>query len=97
MIWKPLNDHIIVKPSEVLSETPGGIVIPEIAKKKPTSGKVVAVGPGKMLENGTRSLMDVIEQDVVLYTKYSGIPIEVGDEKFLVLNENDLLAVGERQ
>jgi chaperonin GroES len=93
MILRPLRDRVVVLPLETDDISPGGIVIPETAKEKPTRGKVVAVGNGKRLEDGKRQGMDVMVGDHVLYSKYGGTTIELGGEEYVILAESDLLAV----
>ncbi|MDO4585363.1 MAG: co-chaperone GroES [Planctomycetia bacterium] len=89
---RPLDDRIVVKPLEAEAMTAGGIVLPDTAKEKPQRGTVVAVGPGKLLDNGSRSTLAVAVGDEVIYGKYSGSDIEVGDEEYKILRESDVLA-----
>lgn len=93
MNLKPLGDRLIVEPIEQETTTPGGIVLPETAKEKPMQGKVLAVGPGARKEDGSRADMDVREKDTVLYAKYAGTEVKIGDQKYLILKETDILAV----
>jgi chaperonin GroES len=90
---KPLADRVLVEPVEKEEVTPGGIVLPETAKEKPQEGVVLAVGPGRLLDNGERAAMEVKVQDRVLYAKYAGTEIKKGDKKYLILSEKDILAV----
>lgn len=90
---KPLDDRILVKPLEAEERTAGGIVLPDTAKEKPTRGKVVAAGPGKLLDSGERAPLAVKIGDVVLYGKYSGTEIKVGGEEHSIMRENEILAV----
>ncbi|RJR41518.1 MAG: co-chaperone GroES [Deltaproteobacteria bacterium] len=90
---KPLNDRVLVKRTEELTVTKGGIVIPDTAKEKPIEGKVVAVGPGKMSDQGQRMTLQVKEGDKVLFGKYSGTEIKVEGEEFLMMREEDILAI----
>jgi chaperonin GroES len=91
---RPLGDRIVVKPLEAESKTKGGIVLPDTAKEKPQEGKVVAVGRGKTLENGTFQAPEVKVGDKVLYGKYSGNEITTKDgEELLIMREEDILAV----
>jgi chaperonin GroES len=90
---KPLNDRVLVKRTEELTVTKGGILIPDTAKEKPIEGKVVAVGPGKMSEQGQRMTLQVKEGDKVLFGKYSGTEIKVEGEEYLMMREEDILAV----
>ncbi|OGN92137.1 MAG: co-chaperone GroES [Chloroflexi bacterium RBG_13_50_10] len=88
----PLGDRVVVKPSSKEEVTKGGIVIPDTAKEKPQEGKVVAVGPGRMTDDGKRLAMDVKVGDIVIYAKYGGTEIKEGDEEFIILRESDILA-----
>ncbi|MEW6657126.1 MAG: co-chaperone GroES [Thermodesulfobacteriota bacterium] len=90
---KPLNDRVLVKRTEELTVTKGGIVIPDTAKEKPIEGKVVAVGPGKMSEQGQRMALQVKAGDKVLFGKYSGTEIKVEGEEYLMMREEDILAI----
>lgn len=89
---KPLDDRIVVKRVEAEQTTSGGIVLPENAKEKPQQGKVIAVGPGKQLDNGERAKPDVAVGDTVLFGKYSGSEITVDGEEIVILRESDILA-----
>jgi chaperonin GroES len=89
---QPLGDRIVVKPIEREEVTKGGIVLPDTAKEKPQEGKVLAVGPGRLSEDGKRIAMDVKVGDVVLYVKYGGTEIKVDDEELIILRESDILA-----
>jgi len=88
----PLGDRVVVKPSTKEEVTKGGIVIPDTAKEKPQEGTVLAVGPGKMTEDGKRIPLDVKVGDVVIYAKYGGTEIKEGDEELIILRESDILA-----
>ena len=92
MNLQPLEDRIVVKPGEAEETTASGLVIPDTAKEKPQKGKVLAVGDGKLDDNGTRQPLDVAEGDEVLYSKYGGTEIKVDGEDLLVLRESDVLA-----
>jgi chaperonin GroES len=89
---EPLEDRIVVKPSEEEQTTVSGIVIPDTAKEKPQEGEVIAVGPGRF-EDGKRVPMDVKAGDKVLYSKYGGTEVKVGGEEYLVLSARDVLAI----
>jgi chaperonin GroES len=89
----PLADRVVVQALEEAEQTRGGLYIPDTAKEKPQQGKVVAVGPGKLSEQGERLAPDVKEGDTVLYGKYSGTEVTVDGEEFLILRESDILAV----
>ena len=93
MKLKPLGDRIVVKAAPHEDMTKGGLVLPETVKEKPVEGVVVAVGAGKILENGTRQPMDVQVDDKVIYSKYTGTEVKLDGEDFLVLSERDVLAV----
>jgi chaperonin GroES len=89
---KPLEDRIVVKPSEEEETTSSGIVIPDTAKEKPQEGSVVAVGPGRF-EDGNRVPLDVAVGDKVIYSKYGGTEVKVEGEEYLILSARDVLAV----
>lgn len=93
---RPLHDRIIVKRLEGEERTKGGIIIPDTAKEKPIEGKVVAVGNGKRLEDGTVRALDVKAGDHILFGKYSGTDIKIDGEEHLILREDDVLAVLEK-
>ncbi len=95
MNLKPLHDRIIVKRLESETVTKGGIIIPDTAKEKPIQGEVVAVGPGKLLENGERSKMEVKKGDRVLFSRYGGTEVKIDGEEHLILREEDVLAIVE--
>ena len=90
---RPLHDRIIVKRLEGEEKTKGGIIIPDTAKEKPQEGEVLAVGNGKILENGTKVPLDVKAGDKILFGKYSGTDIKIDGEEFLILREDEVLAV----
>ncbi|MFN8578425.1 MAG: co-chaperone GroES [Candidatus Sericytochromatia bacterium] len=92
---RPLADRVVVKVLESEEKTKGGIFLPDTAKEKPQQAKVVAVGPGKTLDNGSKSSVDVKEGDVVLFAKYSGTEVKVDGVEYLVIAEKDILAVVE--
>ena len=92
----PLDDRVVIKQSEAEEKSAGGIILPDAAKEKPQRGKIIAVGPGKMLDNGKRGEMNVKKGDEVLYAKYSGNEIEIDDEKYVILHEGDILGVIEK-
>jgi chaperonin GroES len=89
---RPLDDRVVVEPQEAEERTAGGIVLPDTAKEKPQRGKVVSVGPGKLLDNGNRGELSVSVGDVVIYGKYSGTDIEVAGKDVKILREGDILA-----
>ncbi|KAB7627316.1 co-chaperone GroES [Alkalilimnicola sp. S0819] len=92
---RPLHDRVIIKRVEEERTSPGGIVIPDSATEKPVQGEVVAVGNGKMLDNGEQRALDVKVGDKVLFGKYSGTEVKVGGEDLLVMREEDIMAVVE--
>ena len=93
MILKPLSDHVVLKPVEAEENTKGGIVLPDTAKDRPQEGEVVAVGPGKVLEDGTRLTPEVKVGDRVIYSKYSGTEVKIDGEEYLIVRESDILAI----
>lgn len=93
MKFRPLHDYVLIKRLDAAEERIGGIIIPDTAKEKPQEGEVLAVGPGKMLEDGTRRAMAVAVGNKVLFGKYAGTEITVDDEERLVLRESDILGV----
>lgn len=93
MNLKPLGDRLMVEPIEQEELTPSGIMLPETAKEKPMQGKVLAIGPGARRENGARIAMDVSQGDTVLYAKYAGTEVKIKNQKYLILNETDVLAI----
>jgi len=93
MSIKPLADRVLVKRIEEEQQTKGGIIVPDTAKEKPQQGRVIEVGPGRMTEDGRRVKMEVKKGDKVLFGKYAGTEITVGDEEYLILREDDILAI----
>lgn len=93
MAIKPLEDRIVVKPIQADSKTASGLYLPESAKEKPIQGEVVAIGPGRLLDNGKRAKPVVGKGDRVLYGKYAGTEVEVKGVKHLILRESELLGV----
>ena len=93
---RPLHDRVIVKREEEERKSPGGIVIPDTAAEKPIRGKVVAVGKGKILENGNVRALDIKVGDHILFGKYSGTEVKVDGEEYLVMREEDVMAVIEK-
>ncbi|MFA5393941.1 MAG: co-chaperone GroES [Candidatus Ratteibacteria bacterium] len=90
---KPLGDRIVVKPLEALEKSKGGIIVPDTAKEKPQEGKVVAVGKGRVTDDGKLIAAEVKVNDKVLYGKYSGTEITVDREEYVVLHESDILGI----
>jgi len=93
MAVKPLEDRVLVKPMEAETKTASGIYLPESSKEKPVKGEVMAIGPGKRLENGKRAEMSVSKGDTVVYGKYAGTEVEIKGVKHLILRETELLGV----
>jgi len=91
----PLNEKIVVKRLEAEEKTAGGIVLPDTAKEKPKQGKVLSLGEGKLLENGKRALFQVREGDRVLFTSYAGNEFTIDGDEYLIMTEDDILAVVE--
>ena len=89
---EPLADRLVVKPIQREEMTKGGIVLPDTAKEKPQEGEVIAVGPGRLSEDGKRIAMDVKVGDRVIYAKYGGTEIKIDDEELIILRESDILA-----
>ena len=92
---KPLGDRVVVKPLEAVEKSKGGIVIPDTAKEKPQEGKVVAVGKGRVTDDGKLLAIEVKAGDKILYGKYSGTEITVDNEEYVVLHESDILGIVE--
>lgn len=93
---RPLQDRIVVKRLEEEGKTKGGIIIPDTAKEKPIEGKVIAVGNGKLMENGTRAPLEVKAGDRILFGKYSGTEVKIDGEEHLIMREDDVLGVIEK-
>ena len=93
MAIQPLGDRVLVKALESESKTKGGIVLPDTAKEKPQKGEIIAVGSGRLLEDGTKKSLEVKIGDKVLYGKYAGTEIKVEDQEYLILREEDILAI----
>ncbi|MHC4738952.1 MAG: co-chaperone GroES [Planctomycetota bacterium] len=96
MKLRPLDDGVVIKQSDAEEKTAGGIFLPDAAKEKPQIGKIIAAGPGKMLDNGKRSKMSVKKNDEVIYAKYIGNDIEIDGEKYVILKESDILGIVEK-
>ena len=93
---KPLADKILVERLEAETKTAGGIVLPDSAKEKPQRGKVVAVGPGKVMDDGSVQKLSLKKGDAVLFTSYAGTEVKIGEKELLIMNESDVLAVIEK-
>ncbi len=90
--FTPLGERIVIKPMEQEAQTKGGILLPDTAKEKPQEGEVVAVGPGRVADDGSRIAMELTVGDKVIYSKYAGTEYEDGDEEYLIMRESDVLA-----
>ncbi len=89
----PIGDRVIVKPEPEEEKTKSGIVLPETAKEKSQEGTVIAVGPGRVLDNGQKTPIEVKVGDKIIYSKYGGTEIKIDDEEYIILNERDILAI----
>lgn len=96
MNLKPMYDRVVIRRLDEETKTAGGIVIPDTAKEKPIRGEVVAVGMGKLLENGEIRALIVKKDDKVLFGKYAGTEVKIGDEEYTVMREDDILAIIEK-
>ncbi|MBI5739091.1 MAG: co-chaperone GroES [Nitrospirae bacterium] len=96
MKFKPLRDRVLVKYSDEPEKSSGGLYIPDSAKEKPQKGEIVAVGPGKITEDGKLQKMELKVGDVVLFEKYSGSKINIENEEFLIIKEDDVLGTIEK-
>jgi chaperonin GroES len=92
-VIRPLGERVVIKPLPGEEVTKGGIVLPETAKEKPQEGEVVAVGPGRLLDNGTRVSIDLQVGDKILFSKYAGNEIKLDDVEYLIMRETDILGV----
>ncbi|MFO1008615.1 MAG: co-chaperone GroES [Planctomycetota bacterium] len=90
---RPLGDRVLIKRAEAEEKTAGGILLPETAKDKPKEGKVIAIGEGRTLDNGSRSTFSVKVGDTVLFSSYAGTEVKYGGEEFLIMREEDLLGI----
>jgi chaperonin GroES len=91
--FRPTDDRVLVEPCEADGKTAGGIILPDSAREKPQRGVVIATGPGKLLDSGNRGEMSVSVGDEVFYGKYAGTQVEFGTDEYVVLRENDILAI----
>ena len=96
MKLRPLDDRVVIKQLDAEEKTRGGIILPDTAKEKPQIGKIIATGPGKMLDNGKRCKLSVKKKNEVIYGKYVGSEIEIDREKYVILRESDILGIVER-
>jgi chaperonin GroES len=93
---RPLADKVLVERVEAESKTAGGIVLPDTAKEKPQRGKIISVGPGKILEDGSNKQMQVKKGDLVLFTSYAGTEIKIDGKEYLIMDESDIMAIIEK-
>lgn len=94
MNLKPLNDRVIVKPKDAIEKSKGGVILPDTAsKEKPIEGVVIAAGPGKLNDEGKRTPLEVKANDKIIFSKYAGTEIKVEEESYLILREEDILAI----
>lgn len=92
---RPLDDKVVIKPGEEEEKTAGGIILPDIAKKRPQEGTVVAVGPGRLLDDGSRAPIAVKKGQLVIYAKYGGTEVTVSGEDYVILSEDQIYAIKE--
>ncbi len=97
MAVKPLDDRVLVKQSDAEEMTAGGIVLPDTAREKPQQGKVIAAGPGKLLDSGERGKMSLKKGDQIFYGKYAGTEIKIDGEDYVILRESDVLAIVDKK
>ena len=97
MAVKPLDDRVLVKQSDAEEMTAGGIVLPDTAREKPQQGKVIAAGPGKLLDSGERGKMSLKKGDQIFYGKYAGTEIKIDNEDYVILRESDVLAIVDKK
>ena len=95
MSFRPLHDRVLVRRVDEDEKTSGGIIIPDTAKEKPSQGEVVSIGPGERDDNGKRVALDVKKGDKVLFGKWSGTEVKVGDEELLIMKESDIMGIVE--
>lgn len=93
---KPLADKVLVRRVEAKAKTAGGIVLPDTAKEKPQRGKVISVGAGKLLDDGSRGKMQIKRGDMVLFTSYAGTEIKIDGKEYLIMDESDIMAIIEK-
>jgi len=94
-VIKPLADRVVIKVLEEEEKTPGGIVLPDTAKEKPQIGEVVAVGPGRVMDNGERVAPEVKKGQKVIFSRYGGTEVKIDGEEYLIMREGDILAIRE--
>ena len=96
MKLRPLGDRVVIKQLDPKEKTAGGIILPDTAKEKPQAGKVIAAGPGRLLDDGRRGKMSIKKNDEVIYAKYIGNEVEIDREKYVILRESDILGIVEK-
>ena len=96
MKLKPLDDRVVIQPNQAEDVTAGGIVLPDSAKEKPLMGKIIAVGEGKLLDNGSRAKLSVKKNDVVLFGRYGGLDVEVDGVEYKIMRESEILGIVEK-
>ena len=94
---RPLGDRVVVKPLSRETVTKSGIVLPDTAKEKPQEGEILAIGPGKVLDNGKRTALEVSVGQKILFAKYAGTEIKVENEEYLILRESDIMGIVEQE
>jgi chaperonin GroES len=94
---EPLGDRVIIKPLDTEEVSKGGIILPDTAKEKPQEGEIIAVGPGKVKDDGVRIPMEVKVGDKVMFAKYAGTEIKLGEEKLMIMSQSDIMAIKERR
>ena len=90
---RPLGDRVVIKPANKEEVSAAGVILPDTAKEKPQKGTIIAAGPGRVLDNGTRQALEVSEGQTVLYAKYAGTEVKIEGEEYLILSEKDILAI----
>jgi len=90
---RPLGDRVVIKPANKEEVSAAGVILPDTAKEKPQKGTIIAAGPGRVLDNGTRQALEVSEGQTVLYAKYAGTEVKIEGEEYLILSEKDVLAI----
>jgi chaperonin GroES len=96
MKLRPLDDRVVIKQSDAKEKTAGGIILPDTAKEKPQTGKIITAGPGKLLDDGKRIKMSVKKNDKVIYAKYIGNEIDIDGQEYVILRESDILGIVEK-
>jgi len=94
---EPLGDRVIIKPLDSEEVSKGGIILPDTAKEKPQEGEIIAIGPGKIKDDGARIPMEVKVGDKVMFAKYAGTEIKLGEEKLMIMSQSDIMAIKERR